>query len=165
LGRDAETNRRFGWEHILVSTQVADFDIVAFFGKRREAARLMRPGEVIPSSLEAAFDLLGQIDPDWVWVLDVDGTIKGVLVASPAHGVAVVWRVVVEPGASSMGLGKLLRAFLRTCRQRGIRGYLTMLSLSRETESRLAKILEHSGGKVVMENMAMMVSRMPRENI
>ena len=47
-----------------MSTQAMPFDIVGFFGKSHEKSRLLRAKEVIPSNLEAAFDLLGQIDPD-----------------------------------------------------------------------------------------------------
>ena len=148
-----------------MTTQAMPFDIMAFFGKKHEKARLLRAGEVIPSHLEAAFDLLGQIDHDWIWVLDVDGTIKGILVASPCHGAAMIWRIVVSPGSSQMALGRLLRAFLRDCRKRGIKGYLTFVSLSREPERRLASILEHSGGKIFQKDMALIVSPMPREGI
>jgi hypothetical protein len=105
------------------------------------------------------------MDPEWVWVLDVDGTINGVLVASPAHGVAMIWRLVVKPGSSRMALGRLLRAFLRDCRKRGIRGYLTILTSGRENEERLASILEHSGGRKIKDGMSFWASPMPRENI
>jgi hypothetical protein len=141
------------------------FDIVAFFGRSHEKARLLRSGEVIPSELEAGFDILGQLDPDWVWVLDSSGEIKGVLVASPAHGVAMIWRIIIAPGASSMALGKLLRSFLKDCRARGIRGYLTMVSPSGESQSRLARIIEHSGGRKIQDGMTMYASRLPKEGI
>jgi hypothetical protein len=147
-----------------VSVQTIPFDIVAFFGKK-ERARLMRPKEVIPPELEAAFDILGQLDPDWVWVLDIDGKIRGVLVASPAHGVAMIWRIVVSPGASSMALGKLLRAFLRDCRARGVRGYLTVVSLAGESQARLAQIIEHAGGKKIEDGMTLYASPLPKENL
>jgi hypothetical protein len=138
---------------------------VAFFGKKHERARLMRSGEVIPPSLEAGFDILNQLDPDWVWVLDVDGTIKGILVASPCHGAAMIWRIVVAPGSSQAALLRLLRAFLRDCRKRGLRGYLTFISLSREPEKRLAAILEHSGGRIFAKDMIMIASPIPRERL
>jgi len=95
----------------------------------------------------------------------VDGNINGVLVASPCHGAAMIWRVVVAPGSSQMALGRLLRAFLRDCRKRGVRGYVTFLSLSGEAQQRLATILEHAGGKVIQSGMTMYGSRMPRANI
>jgi hypothetical protein len=138
-----------------------DFDIVAFFGKKREQARLMRPMDVIPAELEAGFDLLGQLDPDWVWVLAQDEKIKGVLIASPAHGVAMIWRITVAKDASQMALFKLLRAFLRDARSRGLRGYLTIVSPSSESQKRLTGIFEKAGGQVVESGMTMLASPVP----
>lgn len=131
----------------------------------KERARLMLPGDVIPSELEAAFDVLGQLDPDWVWVIDIDGMIRGVLVASPAHGVAMIWRVVIHPSASRWALGRLLRAFLRDTRMRGLRGYLTVVSMTGESQKRLASIIEHAGGKAIQDGMTLYASRMPKEGI
>jgi L-amino acid N-acyltransferase YncA len=148
-----------------LSLHAIPFDIMAFFGKSHEKARLLRAKEVIPVELEAAFDILGQIDHEWVWVLERDGKIAGILVASPCHGAAMIWRVVVSPGSSQMALGRLLRAFLRDCRKRGVKGYLTFVSLSREPEKRLASILEHAGGKIFQRDMVMIASPLPRESI
>lgn len=148
-----------------MSTQAMPFDIVGFFGKLHEKSRLLRAKEVIPSNLEAAFDLLGQIDPDWVWVLERDGNIAGILVASPCHGAVLIWRIVVSPGSSQMALGRLLRAFLRDCRKRGVKGYLSFVSLSREPEKRLAAMMEHAGGKVFARDMVMIATPPPREGI
>lgn len=148
-----------------MSTQTIEFDVVAFFSQKHEEARLMKAGEVIPSSLEAAFDILGMLDPEWVWVLAVDGLIKGVLIASPCHGAAALWRLSVEKGQSNMAVGRLLRAFLRDCRKRGVKGYLTFLTQGRPAEDRLASILEHSGGKKIKGGMVLYASPMPRETI
>jgi hypothetical protein len=141
------------------------FDVVAFFGRKQERVRLLRKSEVIPKELEAGFDILGQIDPDWCWILEQDGAIKGVLIASPAHGAAMIWRLSVAQGCSQMSVGKLLRAFLRDCRKRSIRGFLTVLSSDREQEQRLATIIEHAGGKKIMGGLELYASPIPRENI
>jgi hypothetical protein len=141
------------------------FDVMEFFRSKREHARLLRPGEVIPSELEAAFDLLGQLDPDWVWVLDCAGTIKGVLVASPAHGVAMIWRISIAKDASNMALVRILRRFLKDCRKRGIRGLLTAVSPNRDSEKRLASIMVHAGCRQLEGDLVMVVGKLPRENI
>ncbi len=142
-----------------------DFDVVAFFGKKRERARLMHKGDVIPAELEAGFDQLGQLDPEWVWVL-VDGDIiKGVLVASPAHGAAMIWRISLDRTCSKVALAKLLRAFLRDLRIRGVRGLLTIMSPSSPTQSQLASILRRVGGGPFLEGMSVYASPMPKEGI
>jgi hypothetical protein len=117
--------------------------------------------DVIPAELESGFDLLGQLDPDWVWVLAQDEKIKGVLIASPAHGVAMIWRITVAKDASQMALFKLLRAFLRDARSRGLRGYLTIVSPSSESQKRLTGIFEKAGGQVVESGMTMLASPVP----
>lgn len=147
-----------------MTTQAIPFDIVAFFGKKRERARQLRSKEVIPSELDAAFDLVGQVDHEWVWVLEVDGELKGVLVASPAHGVAMIWRIVIKPGCSTMALGRLLRRFLKDCRKRGIVGYMTVLQME-GTQEALARIMEKVGAIKVQEGMTMYAGKLPRENI
>jgi hypothetical protein len=133
------------------------FDVVAFFGRKQERVRLLRRGEVIPSSLDTGFEALGQLDTDWIWCLDVDGAIKGVLLASPCHGAAIIWRIAIEPGQSSMALGRLLRAFMRDCAKRNVRGYLTIVSPAREEEKRLAAIITKAGGTIVKEGMTIML--------
>jgi hypothetical protein len=148
-----------------MATYSPAFEVLTFLSERRESVRLMRKGEVIPSGLEAGFDLLGKLDPDWIWVLDVGGVVKGVLVASPAHGAAMIWRISVEPGQSTMAVGKLLRAFLRDIRGRGIAGYLTALSLTREPEKRLAAIIEQSGGRRTQDGLSLYASPLPKEGI
>lgn len=146
-----------------MSHGVMDFDILGFFGQRGEHARLMRRSDVIPAELEAGFDVLGQLDPDWVWVLEEGTRITGVLVASPAHGTAMLWRISISKQASRVSLVRLLRAFLRDSRSRGIRGYLTVVSLDNKSQSQLARIIERSGGKVIQSGMTMLASSMPRE--
>lgn len=141
------------------------FDIVSLFNQRRERARQLRHEDTIPSSLEAAFDILHQLDPQWVWVLDDCGVITGVLVASPAHGMAVIWRISISPSASHVAPVRLLRVFLRDIRRRGMRGYMTVVNLNSSTQAQLARIIERSGGKVIESGMTMLASPLPKEGI
>lgn len=123
--------------------------------KAPERARLMRTGEEIPGPLEAGFDVLNQIDSKWVWVLTSGEEITGVLVASPCHGTAMIWRISISKSASSTALVRLLRVFLKDCRNRGIRGYLTILGQGTEAQSRLGRIIERAGGKIIESGMIM----------
>lgn len=140
------------------------FDVIEFFRGKKEHVRLLRKNEVIPTELEAAFDILGQLDPDWVWVLDDSGTIKGVLVASPCHGAAMVWRVSLAKDVSNIGLRRLLRRFVRDCKKRGLLGLITFMSLSGGSQSSLAAIIERAGGRKIQDGMTMMILPQPRRH-
>jgi hypothetical protein len=151
-----------------MSHSVAPFDIIGFFGKHAvEKARLMRSGEVIPPELEAAFDLTGQLDSNWVWVLDTDGIIKGVLIASPAHGVVMIWQISIAKDASNLALARLLRRFLADCRTRGMRGLLTIVNLAGDSQRRLADIIlkSHPMARIIEPSMALLASPLPKEGL
>lgn len=113
----------------------------------RDRVRMLGPGETIPTSLEAGFELLGNLDRDWVWVLESGGEIKGVLLAAPCHGAAFIWRVAVEQGVEGWSIGKLLRRFLEDIKDRGLKGYLTIVDPSRDAQAQLKSIVERAGGK------------------
>jgi hypothetical protein len=138
-------------------------DVLALFTPS-EKARLLRPGEVIPSQLDVGFDLLGKLDPEWIWVLDYAGEIRGVLIAAPCHGVAFIWRLALLPGQPPTSVVRLLRRFLRDIRRREMIGYMTLVDLGVETQSRLTKIIEHAGGGRYRE-LTLVCAPMPREGI
>ena len=144
------------------SPVLENFDIMAILAMDR--ARLMREGEEIPPELEAGFEQLGKLDRDWVWVVESGGKIVGVLLACDCHGVAMIWRVAVLPGQSTMAVGRLLRRFLGDVRARGMVGYLTLVDASKSTQGRLQAIIEKAGGQKFGE-FTLMASAMPRENI
>lgn len=149
-----------------MSTQtcpISDIDVMALL-MPKDRARLMQPGDVIPKSLEAGFDILGQLDYDWIWLLESGHEIKGILVASPCHGCALVWRLVVSPDAGTVAVVRLLRRFARDIRERGLKGYLTLLSPQKDTETRLKAIVEKLGGKGYGE-FTLMASGLPKENV
>jgi hypothetical protein len=110
---------------------------------------MLQEDETIPASLEAGFEQLGHLDRHWVWVLESGGEIKGVLLASPCHGAAFIWRVAVAQGVEGWSVGKLLRRFLKDCKERGLRGYLTIVNPSVEAQGQLKSIVERAGGKAV----------------
>lgn len=107
--------------------------------------RQMRPGESLPPSFELGFDQLGKLDPEWVWIADRLGTPVGCLVASPCHGVAIVWRLVSQDGRC---LWRLLHSFNRSLHGRGYVGYMTMLDPEIPMQVRLQRLITRSGGRV-----------------
>ena len=149
-----------------MSTQSANLqvDVMAFLLPKDHHARLLRPGETIPASLNAGFDMLGKIDPNWIWILESQGEIRGILVASDCHGCAFVWRLVVSPGMGNVAVIRLLRRFAMDIRERGLKGYLTLLSAENDTETRLKGIVEKLGGKSGGQ-FTLMASWLPKENI
>jgi hypothetical protein len=112
-----------------------------------EYARLLRAGESIPAGLEAGFDQLGQLDRNWVWVLETDVEITGVLIGSPCHGACFIWRMSVDPKASQMSVVRLLRRFASDIRARGLKGYMLIIDPSTPTQTHLVRILEKIGAK------------------
>jgi hypothetical protein len=113
----------------------------------KEKVRLLEPGETIPSEMDAGFDLLGQLDYNWIWVLEYGKEIKGILVASNFHGIAFLWRLKVLPGMSTTAALKLLKRFKRDCFKRGVTGYLTLVDFSTVTGKNLMSIVARCGGK------------------
>jgi hypothetical protein len=88
------------------------------------------------------------IDPRWVWLAkDEEGDVVGFLMACDCHGLAIVWRVKMLPGAPPWTLGRLLRSFIRDLRRRGILGYATFLDMTRAEEQALMRIMYRAGAK------------------
>jgi hypothetical protein len=138
-------------------------DVLAFL-MPRDGVRNLRSGEVIPVSLDAGFDLLGDLDLDWIWVYESIGEIKGVLVASRCHGVAFIWRLAILPGQPHSVVIRLLRKFLHDLRERGIQGYMTLIDDSIPRQAKLLRIFEKAGGKTIC-TMKFLASGLPREGI
>jgi hypothetical protein len=147
-----------------MSTQSCpNLDVMQFL-LPKDHARLLRPGETIPENLEAGFELLVQLDCDWIWVLESDRKIKGVLLACPCHGAAFVWRIAVEPDVDNVGVVRLLRRFLSDLKQRGVKGYLTIVDAQVATQKRLAGVIRKAGGTEVGQ-YTLMVGSTPKEFI
>jgi hypothetical protein len=126
-----------------------DIDVLALLLKDR--ARLLGPSESIPARLQAGFEQLGKLDRDWVWVLDSGGEIRGVLLASPCHGAAIIWRFSLDPDVDNFSAGRLLRQFQRDVKKRGVLSYLTLVDLSIPMQTRLLGVIEKAGGWKVGE--------------
>jgi hypothetical protein len=129
-----------------------------------EHARLLRSDESIPAGLEAGFEQLGRLDREWVWCLESDGEIKGVLLACACHGTAFIWRLSLDPSLGNVAVIRLLRRFLTDIRKRGCVGYLTIVDTSKPVQKRLQAIMESAGGKE-FGTYALMASPMPKEGL
>ena len=88
-----------------------------------------------------------RIDPDWVWVCDSpDGVPEAVLVASPVHGAAFLWRLASLETADKFSIPRLLRRALCDMHNRGIAGYICLLDPDRPAENQLMSIIAKAGG-------------------
>jgi hypothetical protein len=146
-----------------VITETQDFDVMQFLAPKDEA-RLLGPDEEIPTELEAGFDQLGKLDRNWVWIVQSDWKIKGVLLASPCHGSAFVWRVSLLPGLDKTAILRLLRRFVSDIRKRGVIGIITILDAATPTQAALKGILERVGG-CKFGDYELVVAPIPKEGV
>lgn len=103
--------------------------------------------EAIPETMDAGFEKYGKLDREWCWVYESGGEIKGVLLASPCHGAAFLWRLKVLPECGQTATLRLLKSFVRDCHAKGVYGFLTLVDLSTVTGKRLQRVIERCGGK------------------
>lgn len=104
-------------------------------------------GEV-PTELMAGFEAL-KIDPEWQWVLVVDGKVEAQMLCAPMHGLLVILRVVAFKEAPRSWLVKFLRRVMEEAKGLGLLGYVTFLSDLNPQERKLMKIIQHSGGLLI----------------
>lgn len=145
-------------------SDAAQLVMEALAGGLRASVRLLRHGESLPESFELGFAHLGALDPSWCWVVERGGAIEGCLLASPCHGTALIWRLVLIPGAPLSSLTRLLRAFLRDCRARGLAGYMTLVDEGVDAQGKLKKIMERAGAKVAARGWTLMASPVPERS-
>lgn len=149
-----------------MSTQTANLqepDVMAYL-RPSEHARLIGPTESIPAGLEAGFEQLGRLDRDWVWVLESDGKIKGVLIACPCHGCAFIWRLSVDPKISKVSVLRLLRRFYGDLRKRGLVGHMTIIDPSTATQRHLVRMLEKVGA-VKVRDVQLFAGPLPEDGL
>lgn len=126
-------------------TNIPNIDVLAIL--TRDRVRKLREGETIPETLDSGFEKYGKLDRDWCWVYVSSGEIKGVLLASPCHGTAFVWRFKVLPECGQVAALKLLKAFKHDLHARGVHGFLTLVDLNTDNGKRLQRVVERCGGK------------------
>jgi hypothetical protein len=104
--------------------------------------------DAIPEALKEGENWpLLTLDENWVWLAkDGDGSVVGILIAAPCHGLVFIWRLKMLATAPNWALGKLLRRCIRDLRARKCLGYITWLDVcSRPEEMALARIAARAG--------------------
>lgn len=125
-------------------------------------ARLMRAGDIIPESFEIGFDKLGQLDYDWIWVVERYGKIEACLVAGPCHGIAFIYRLAMIPGTPAISLLKLMRSAAREAKRRGVRGLILMLDPKQPTQAKLKAMMMKWGGTKLDREHEVVACVLPR---
>jgi len=115
-------------------------------------------GEV-PLELIVGFEAF-KIDPEWQWVLVVDGKIKAQLLGANTHGVLTILRISSLPDAPNGWALTLCRKVLSDCKELGLIGFMTFLSDNRKTERRLMTIVQRMGGYLVPVSGAWATARL-----
>lgn len=134
------------------------FDLLSL--KPASGVRNLYPWESIPAYMDAGFERLDKLDRNWAWGIFEGGEMMGLLLASPCHGAAALWRIKVLPGVRN-GAYRLLKKFVIDCRQRGIRGFITIADLETETGMKLKSIVERCGGKA-FGNVTLLSAPLPK---
>jgi hypothetical protein len=104
-------------------------------------------GEV-PSELIVGFEAL-RIDPEWQWVLVVNGKVMAQMLCANMHGLLAILRLTALPGAPSAWAVTLFRRAMAEARKSGAIGYVTFLSDARAQERKLMRIVQRSGGMLL----------------
>jgi hypothetical protein len=119
-------------------------NVMAFLAPKA-TARLLNTGEKIPADLDQDWEMV-KLDPDWVWVVESGGQVRGLLVAANFHGTAFILRLKVLPEVGNMGVVRLLRRFKSDCKNRGVSHFLTLADLTTATGRQLKRIVVRCGG-------------------
>jgi hypothetical protein len=111
----------------------------------------------VPDDLLRGFEAF-RIDPEWQWVLTVDGKIAAQLLAAPMHGVLMILRVTALPTAPASGLLHLLRHVCKECAESNLLGYTVFLS-DNTLEGKLLRIAQRAGAYIVPASGAWVAGR------
>jgi hypothetical protein len=106
-------------------------------------------GEELPEALKTGFET-GSMS-EWIWVAERDGNIVAMLIAAPAHVVAILLRVLTTPEAGLNDLRTLLIRSLNDIKARGFPAYITWLNPERNNEKGLLGIIKASDGVQIDE--------------
>lgn len=101
-------------------------------------------GEELPDSLKVGFENGNQ--PDWIWVAERDCKIVAILIAAPAHIVAILLRLASTEDAESTDVRVLLVNAVKEIKARGFEGYVTWLNPEGSVEKKLHDIIMAGGG-------------------
>jgi len=108
----------------------------------------------VPPELMTGFESL-PIDPEWQWVLTVDGRIRAQMLCASAHGMLLILRVKAMPDAPAAWLVCFMRRVLADARALGMIGYVSFLSDRNPQEVKLMRIVQRAGGLLLPQSGAM----------
>lgn len=114
--------------------------------------RNLKPGEQLPDTLPTGFEVWNRFDREWVWLMEFHGQPVACMVAAPAHGLAILLRIVATKDAP-LGWGVIiLRRVLSDIRERGYLSFTTFLDTDNEAELKLGRICERAGAIFIPAN-------------
>lgn len=115
--------------------------------------RTLRSGEPMPAGIQTGFEGAA-MTPEFVWLAEDSDGVAAVLVASGAHQMIFLHRIVAVHAAPPMTILYLLRGAARDCLSRGYIGFiLGPLDVKRKPELKLLKIAVRCGGLVRSSGM------------
>lgn len=125
--------------------------------QRKLFIRNMQQGERLPAMAngEFGFEHL-PLEAEWCWIAEIDQQPSAVLIGGQAHGLFLLFRlIVVAPSSSIPSLPLLLlrRAF-RDAKERGCLGFLTVLDDAKPAEVKLMRLILRQGGSLIPHNGA-----------
>lgn len=102
-------------------------------------------GEEVPAELMRGFTAW-KIDREWQWVAIHEGRVVAQLLTAPMHGTLYLMRLSALPDAPKTWAVRLFRQMLREGRERGLLGYLVLLTDSTPAERRMMRIVQRHAG-------------------
>jgi hypothetical protein len=122
--------------------------------------RTLTKGEALPPGFHTGYELM-PIMEDWAWIAE-NGEPVGVLLAAPCHGLVYMMRVCVKEGANPATAAILIRACMRDCEKRGVKGYFFHVSTLSQVERDLIPICRKAGAVQVPIPQVLLVGAVDR---
>lgn len=99
----------------------------------------------VPDDLMVGFECF-KMDPEFQWVLIVDGKVKAQMMCANMAGILFIIRLVSHADAPHGWAVQFFRHVMREAKANGMIGYATFLSDKTEGERKLMKIVQRVGG-------------------
>jgi hypothetical protein len=99
----------------------------------------------MPQHLGTGFENM-PVMKSFCWVAEYNGSVVGMLMAAPCHGLLYIARLRIEDGAPRATALLLFRKMMRDAKERGLLGYFTHIDPSRESERAMIPICRKAKG-------------------
>lgn len=101
--------------------------------------RTFREDEAWPADLNMGFERMPRafIQHDWIFVVEDGGRILGMLMVTPAHGIAIFIRMAVASDAPAKTMWMLLRHTFAELKLRGYHLWVSLFDTSQPNERQL----------------------------